>query len=104
MAAGLADEHKYLGYLPPETNFGFDRETTIPNDGYPEDEGLLLEEFARRGGTDEDIALASATFMQINNSRRSLLSVDRAWTRRVTSSGKGSRAPDHIQEVGSKPW
>jgi len=68
MAAGLADEHKYLGYLPPETNLGFDRETTIfATNDIPRMQAFFEAEFARRGGTPADIELASKTFMQINS-------------------------------------
>ena len=69
MAAGLADEHKYLGYLPPEDNFGFDRETTIfATTDIPRMRAFFQAEFDRRGGTADDIQTARDTFVQINGS------------------------------------
>ena len=67
MAAGLATEHKYLGYLPPDTNFGFDREVTIfPTRDIDRMKAFFLGEFERRGGTEEDIEKAIKIFTQIN--------------------------------------
>ena len=69
MGAGLADEHKYLGYLPSDDNFGFDREITIfATTDIPRMKAFFMEEFERRGGTDADVKLASDTFRQINSS------------------------------------
>jgi hypothetical protein len=68
MAAGLADDHKYLGYLPPETNFGFDRELTMfATTDIPRMQAYFMAEFERRGGTDADIETAREQFRQINN-------------------------------------
>lgn len=67
MAAGLADEHKYLGYLPPDDNHGFDRETTIfATTDIPRMRAFFNAEFERRQGTEEDISTARQTFIQIN--------------------------------------
>ncbi len=69
MGAGLATEHKYLGFLPPETNFGFDRETTIfASTDVPRMQAFFKGEFERRGGTEEDIEEARDLFLQINGS------------------------------------
>ena len=67
LAAGLADEHKYLGYLPPEINHGFDRETTLfATTDIPRMSAFFNAEFERRQGTEEDIETARQTFIQIN--------------------------------------
>ena len=67
MAAGFADEHKYLGYLPPEINHGFDREITLfATTDIPRMRAFFSAEFERREGTEEDVTTARQTFIQIN--------------------------------------
>lgn len=69
MAAGMNTEHKYLGYLPPNDNFGFDRETTLfATTDIPRMTAFFTDEFERRGGTQADVEAAGATFRQINGS------------------------------------
>ena len=69
MGAGMDTEHKYLGYLPPEDNFGFDRETTLfATTDIPRMTAFFTQEFERRGGTQADVEAAGATFRQINGS------------------------------------
>ncbi|MBV72374.1 MAG: hypothetical protein CMH52_13700 [Myxococcales bacterium] len=69
MGAGMATEHTYLGYFPPEMNFGFDRETTIyATTDVPRMQAFFRKEFERRGGTQADVEEARETFIRINGS------------------------------------
>ena len=67
MAAGLADEHKYLGYLPPKSIMVLiAKQRYLPPPNIPRMSAFFNAEFERRQGTEEDIATARQTFVQIN--------------------------------------
>ena len=107
LAAGMADEHKYLGYLPPEDNFGFDRETTVfATTDIPRMKAFFQAEFERRGGTAQDVEVARDTFKQINGSLFETPS-DCGPGEGMDANGKlvwkgGGARQVYIQEVGSE--
>mgnify|MGYP001011445214 CR=1 FL=1 len=56
MLAGLVDSEAFGAY-PPEQNFGFDRATTgLPTTDIPRMQTFLIEEYLRRGRTEEEAA------------------------------------------------
>ncbi len=63
MLSGVLDDHRLFGALPASENHGFDREDTMFPSTDPERmRAFFVNEFERRGGTDEDLERGQKAF------------------------------------------